>query len=247
MKRTTKAIAAIMLMFATMLATGCTEKENNRGDANDTTDTLCDCVLATGDWVDLGLPSGLLWATRNVGASSPTDYGSYYAWGETSPKSVYRWDNYRYGGYYELTKYCTDSAFGYNGFTDSLTTLQTGDDAATANYGGHTPTYAEWQELINNTTNRWVTINNVNGHCFTGSNGNSIFLPAAGHRYDVTLHDDCNLRDDCTRGCYWSSSLYLANPLGALICQFDSFPLIPGGIVANSRQQGLSVRAVRLP
>ena len=91
-----------------------------------------------GDWVDLGLPSGLLWATRNVGANSPEDYGNYFAWAETSPKSVYDWDTYIYtcGNWGDLTKYCDNSNYGCNGFTDNLTILQPGDDAATANYGG---------------------------------------------------------------------------------------------------------------
>ena len=247
MKRTPRVLAAIMLMFATVLATGCTEKENNQGEGNDTTDTLCDCILTTDDWVDLGLHSGLLWATRNVGASSPTDYGNYYAWGETEPKSVYNWSTYRYcvynesngvDGYHSMTKYCNDSSFGYNGFTDSLTTLQPGDDAATANYGGRTPTVEEWQELINNTTNRLVTINGLRGRCFTGSNGNSLFLPAAGYRWDSTFEWGG------TYGEYWSSSLHTGYPNHAWMCYFDSCDV---GNCEDCRYYGHSVRAVRQP
>ncbi|MDY6289375.1 MAG: hypothetical protein SPM02_07975 [Bacteroidales bacterium] len=107
-----------------------------------------------GDWVDLGLPSGLLRATRNVGATSPEDYGDYFAWGETTPKSVYDLDTYIYHGYDGYTKYCADHLFG---IVDDLGILEPGDDAATANYGGRTPTREEWEELINNTEAQWTT------------------------------------------------------------------------------------------
>ena len=119
-----------------------------------------------GDWVDLGLPSGLLRATRNVGATSPEDYGDYFAWGETTPKSVYDLDTYIYFGYgymyygddyyryHGYTKYCADHLFG---IVDDLGILEPGDDAATANYGGRTPTREEWEELINNTEAQWTT------------------------------------------------------------------------------------------
>ena len=86
-------------------------------------------------YIDLGLPSGALWATCNVGADNPEDYGDYFAWGETQPKDSYSWDNYLYGsGYNQLTKYCYDSYYGYNGFADTLTVLLPEDDAVTANW-----------------------------------------------------------------------------------------------------------------
>ena len=196
-----------------------------------------DTIHSTGDWVDLGLPSGLLWATRNVGATSPEDYGDYFAWGETTPKSVYNRTTYIYfnGRHYQLTKYCNNSDFGYNGFIDNLTILQPGDDAATANYGGRTPTKEEWQELMNNTTATWTTQNGVNGRLFTGTNGNSLFLPAAGFRYSSLDFDGCN-------GLYWSSSLITGNPYCAWDYDFDSSYQSMGG---SNRGEGLSVRAVR--
>ena len=182
------------------------------------------------DWVDLGLPSGLLWATRNVGASSPTDYGNYYAWGETSPKSVYNWDTYRY---YNSS---TGSSSKYTG-SDGLTILQPGDDAATANYGGRTPTKEEWQELTNNTTSQWITINGVNGRCFTGSNGNSLFLPAAGARWGSSLYRAGS------KGYYWSSSLVTDDPRYAWYFRFgsDDQRVYDG----DDRSSGFTVRAVR--
>ncbi len=187
------------------------------------------------DWVDLDLPSGLLWATRNVGATSPEDYGDYFAWGETQTKEFYTWSNYRYsnGDYDQITKYCNNSAYGYNGFTDGLTTLQPGDDAATANYGGRTPTQAEWKELIDNTTSQWTTINGVNGRCLTGSNGNSLFLPAAGRA----------LRSDGSDGYYWSSSLCTELPRYAR--RFSFISDIQRVNSNGDRSDGYTVRAVR--
>ena len=80
------------------------------------------------EYVDLGLPSGTLWATYNVGADTPEEYGDYFAWGETQPKSNYDWSTYQYcnGSDHTLTKYCNDSSYGYNGFTDTLITLPCG-------------------------------------------------------------------------------------------------------------------------
>ena len=192
------------------------------------------------NWVDLGLPSGLLWATRNVGASSPEDYGNFFAWGETTTKSVYNWNTYIYcycnGGYIQLTKYCNESNYGYNGFTDNLTILQPADDAATANYGGRTPTIEEWSELKANTTVSWTTQNGVNGILLTGSNGNCLFLPAAGGRSDSPL------TYAGIEGGYWSSSLFKFDPDCALIFDFSSDRQ---NMYDTYRYYGFSVRAVR--
>ena len=193
----------------------------------------------TGDWVDLGLPSGLLWATRNVGANSPEDYGDYFAWAETSPKSVYNWATYQYtcGGLYDMTKYCNNSNYGCNGYTDNLTILQPGDDAATANWGNgaRMPTKQEWEELENYCSSVWTTQNGVNGRLFTGPNGNSLFLPAAGYRWDGEL-DDAG-----SDGNYWSSSLY-GIPYDARYFHFRSSNTYVG---IYNRSSGRSVRAVR--
>ena len=191
-------------------------------------------------YVDLGLPSGLLWATCNVGADNPEDYGDYFAWGETQPKDTYNWNTYQYcnGSYNTLTKYCNNSSYGYNGFTDNLTTLLPEDDAATANWGSdwRMPTEGEWQELYDNTTVTWTTQNGVNGRLFTASNGNSLFLPAAGSRYDSSLNDAG------TYGYYWSSSLDTGNPSSAWYFYFDSGGYYVG---SNLRYYGQSVRGVR--
>lgn len=190
-------------------------------------------------WVDLGLPSGLLWADRNVGASTPEDYGNYYAWGETAPKNVYDWSTYAYGNHYdELTKYCHMASYGLNGFTDNLTVLQASDDAATANLGGgaRTPTEDEWGELLGHTTSTWITRNGVNGRLLTGSNGKSLFLPAAGSRNGSNLHHAGEY------GGYWSSTLDTdEDPDFAWHLDFDSYYQV---LYSYYRYYGFSVRAV---
>ena len=192
-------------------------------------------------YVDLGLPSGLLWATCNVGATNPEDYGNYYAWGETTTKSEYNWSTYQYcnGSGSTLTKYCTNADYGYNGYVDNQTTLLPEDDAATANWGDgwRMPTKEEWQELYRNTTVTWTTQNGVNGRLFTAANGNSLFLPAAGCRPSSSLY---NAGSD---GLYWSSSLYTDDPYRAWLFLLYSFNYY---IYDLARLYGLSVRPVRV-
>ena len=208
------------------------------------TTTVCfrGTALHEDDYVDLGLPSGLLWATFNVGADSPEDYGDYFAWGETTPKDTYDWSTYQYcmGSSSTQTKYCNDVGYGYNGFTDDLTTLLPEDDAATANWGPdwRMPTKAEWQELLDNTTVTWTTQNGVSGRLFTAANGNSLFLPAAGFRLYSNLFNAGSL------GYYWSSSLYTDDPNGAWGLNFGSGNY---GMSYYSRFDGQSVRPVRSP
>lgn len=150
--------------------------------------------------IDLGL--GVKFACCNVGADSPTGYGNYYAWGETSTKSQYDWSTYKWcnGSQNSMTKYCTSSSYGT---VDYKSTLELSDDAARANWGGswRMPTYTELNKLNTDCTWTWTAVNNINGYRVTGSNGNSIFLPAAGYRYDSSLYVVGS------GGCYWSSSL----------------------------------------
>ena len=202
--------------------------------------------LSTGEtnghiWVDLGLPSGTKWATCNVGASTPTGYGDYFAWGETSTKENYGWSSYRYcnGDDYNalLSKYCNNAEYGNNGFTDNLTTLEASDDAATANWGSgwRMPTNIEMNELNTNCTVTWTTQNGVNGCLFTGPNGNSIFLPAAGDRHRSDLYNAGSY------GNYWSSSLYSSYTYHAWYLYFGSGNC---NMYDYGRYNGLSVRAV---
>ena len=181
-------------------------------------------------YVDLGLPSGLLWATCNVGADTPEAYGDYFAWGETQPKDTYDWDTYLHFNGSDLTKYTG---------SDGLTTLEPSDDAATANWGEgwRMPTKGEFEELYNNTTVTWTQQDGVNGRLFTATNGNSLFLPAAGYR------DDSSLYLAGHSGYYWSSSLSTDNPGDAWYFYFYS-----GGYGMSSvitRNDGFTVRPVR--
>ena len=200
------------------------------------------------DWVDLGLPSGVLWAKCNLGANAPEEYGNYYAWGEISPKEVYNWNTYRYGtadgegNLLTLTKYNTHSDYGT---PDSLTILRATDDAATMAFGigsgARTPTKEEWQELIGYSTVEWTTMNGVNGLKFTSiTNGNTLFFPAAGMRYGSEL----NGVDGCGFGFYWSSSLDTNSPSDAWAFCFDANN--PVHVGKSNRRYGFTVRAVRL-
>ena len=133
------------------------------------------------EYVDLGL--SVKWATCNVGAVSPEDYGDYFAWGETEPKDFYAWSTYKWcnGSYDTLTKYCTDSKYGT---VDNKTVLDLEDDAAHVNWGGdwRMPTKAEQDELYNNCTWEWTTQNGVNGYKVTSKiNGN----------YNVIITNNC--------------------------------------------------------
>ncbi|MBQ6167471.1 MAG: hypothetical protein IJK41_08625 [Muribaculaceae bacterium] len=194
------------------------------------------------EWVDLGLPSGTLWATCNLGANSPEEYGDYFAWGETEPKDVYNWSTYKWcnGSYKTLTKYCTNSSYGYNGFVDNKTELDPKDDAAYVNWGENwrMPTYDQLEELRTECTWTWTTQNGVNGRLVIGPNGNSFFLPAAGYRYDSSLDD---VGSD---GGYWSRTLDSRRPYYAYYLYFDSRNVVWDDLY---RYYGHAVRAVRVP
>ena len=169
------------------------------------------------EYVDLGLPSGLKWATMNIGANAPEEYGDYFAWGETTPKDTYSWSTYTLckGSVTQITKYCTDSDFGT---VDNKTVLDLKDDAARANWGGtwRMPTVSEWTELLDKCTWEWTSLNGVKGRKVTGPNGNSIFLPAAGRR------EDSSLKNAGSYGHYWSSSLYWSECYEAYGVYFES-------------------------
>ena len=143
------------------------------------------------EYVDLGLPSGVMWATYNVGASSPEGYGDYYAWGETTTKSDYSKSNYRY--------------YNGNDYIDIGSNISgTRYDVARAQWGGswRLPTKAEFEELKDRCTWTWTSYKGVRGYKVTGPNGNSIFLPAAGKRKGTELNDRGS------DGYYWSGSLW---------------------------------------
>ena len=165
--------------------------------------------------VDLGL--SVKWATFNVGATRPEEYGGYYAWGETEEKDDYAWSTYKWcsGSWYTMTKYCANSSYGT---VDNKTVLDPEDDVAHVKWGGNwrMPTFEEQEELCNNCTWTWTTQNGVNGYKVTGPNGNSIFLPAAGY---------CGGTGVGGRGSggeYWSSSFYSNSSCSAYYLSFIS-------------------------
>lgn len=198
--------------------------------------TLGDYVEIPECALDLGLPSGTLWADRNVGADSPEAYGDYFAWGETSPKKNYSFSTYKWslGSYDDFTKYCTNS---YYGTIDNNNVLDSSDDASTVNIGHEwrMPTYDELSELYSECTWVWTTQNATNGYKVTGPNCNSIFLPAAGY------YDGTRLYNADSFGFYWSASLGESYPDIALSLLIYS----DGHDIRNSfRCMGYTVRAV---
>ena len=187
------------------------------------------------EYVDLGL--SVKWATSNVGANKPEDYGDYFAWGETKPKSTYNWSTYKWcrGSNDTQTKYNTKGSYGT---VDNKKTLELSDDAARANWGGawRMPTDAEFAELREQCTWTWTTQNGVKGYKVTSkSNGNSIFLPAAGYR------NGSSLSSAGSYGYYWSSSLSTDYPNNAWSVYFNSSNVRRNYI---SRYYGFSVRPV---
>ena len=208
------------------------------------------------EYVDLGLPSGLKWATCNVGASKPEEYGDYFAWGETVPyyssqdpltwkegKSAgYDWPSYKWckGSYKTLTKYCNNSEYGNDGFTDSKTTLVAEDDAASYQWGGiwRMPTNDDFEELLatkDNTTDYTWTWCDGGWQIVRNSTGATLFLPAAGYRYLTILYDVGS------HGGYWSSSLNTGGPYDAWDIYFSSGNV---NTYDNARYIGFSVRPV---
>ena len=190
------------------------------------------------EWVDLGLPSGTLWATMNIGANRPEEYGDYFAWGETEPKQTYNWATYKWcdGTADTFTKYCDN---GYYGTVDNKMELDTEDDAAYMNWGPEwrMPTLDKIGELCDNCSIQSTTRNGVNGWLFTGSNGNTLFLPATGYRWDSSLITEGS------RGYFWSISLLSAIPDNAI-----AIGIFSDGVdmySSNYRSVGMTVRAVR--
>ena len=193
-------------------------------------------VTVRHEFVDLGLPSGLKWATMNVGATKPEEYGDYFAWGETEPKADYSWATYKFelgtDSKGPFSKYVSNSSYGT---VDNKTVLDPEDDAAHVNWGGswRMPTDAEWTELRENCSWTWTSNykgTGVKGRWVTGPNRNSIFLPAA----SVSLFTGSN-------GRYWSSSIDTGYPYYPRGVFFDSNDVYRNG---DARYLGRSVRPV---
>ena len=197
------------------------------------------------DYVDLGLTSGTLWATMNVGATSETDYGSYFQWGDTVDKrnDVCNWANYKYGDGSSFSKYNT--GFKNTGGTiDNKTTLDLEDDAARVNMGGDwkMPSLALMEELAEETNSEWVTGykgTNINGRKFTSKTDPSkyIFIPASGFRSGSSFSNQGSI------GQVWITLLEISSIRLAHCLNFDSNSITATGWTAT-RCYGLTVRGV---
>ena len=243
MNKTLKVMAALMLMI--VLTVSCKKPKEPNNNENETP--------ATPQYVDLGLSSGTLWATFNVGANAPEGAGYCYAWGETENKQTYTWSNYKYckGAKNKLTKYCYEKDYGNEDFTDNISTLVASDDPATAKWGEDwcTPTYAQWKELMNECELNMTYRNSVWGLELTGPNQNKMFLPAAGFR-----DEEENAQASGSEGYYWSNNLSIVSvdpelphfavySYEALYSHFATFQ--PFVMLDGERCLGMPVRPVR--
>ena len=195
------------------------------------------------EYVDLGLPSGTLWATCNVGAYAPEETGNFYAWGEITAKTVYEWSNYKWcnGSETTMTKYCCNSSYGT---VDNKAELELADDAAYVNWGTEwcMPTNQQWVELADECTWTWKAQNGVNGYEVVSKiNGKSIFLPATGWRSGSKLVD---ANSTTFRGCYWSNILIKETCYYASFLSIYSNKIEPD--VISKRFCGHTIRPVRL-
>ncbi len=237
-------MVAVVLLCVVVSSCSDDDKDDNNPQSGDKSKTVTVKGGATVNFVDLGLPSGTLWADRNIGATSPEDYGAYFAWGEISPKENYKWSTYLDG---RMSSYsdCGTDKDAMKGITDIAGNVTY--DAATANWGtGYKmPTKAQWEELKNSSYTTWTWCDGVDtkynnttvvGYKVTSkTNGNSIFLPAAGLRYGMSTYGTGSFCD------YWSSSLTESYPEQAWLMDFDSSG---HDVDYGYRDYGQSVRAV---
>ena len=235
MKKHFKMLMTAMMLFVALMMVGCQPEDdpqngggdNNGGDNGGNNHT--EGIINGHAYVDLGLPSGTLWATCNVGAARPEEYGEYYAWGETKTKDTYHDFNYHFGSSYvyhmldhddlsTMVKYCDDPNYGWLGFTDSLTILEPVDDVASALWGGgwRIPSPEEFRELFTNCNWTVTTQQGVRGLKVTASNGNSVFFPAAGFmqfQFVFSLEDG--------KGFYWMNETFWNDCREAWSLYFD--------------------------
>lgn len=219
--------------YAEAIGSGSGNGVNDDENTNEEDDTSTDVMVC--EAVDLGL--SVKWATCNVGASSPEEYGDYYAWGETDEKGYYDWNTYKYcgGTGRTLTKYCTDVTYGT---IDNNIVLEFDDDVAQVKWGDgwRMPTSREVNELMTNCTWTWTALNGVSGYAVTSKvNGNSIFLPAVGYRW-LEVVDSSG-----SNGRYWSTSLHEDGSSNACYLYFDSGDRYMSDFYRNC---GFSVRPV---
>lgn len=218
---------SLLIVAMTIVFASCEKEsgsENNKPEDGNENPEVVGNTINGHEYVDLGLPSGLKWATCNIGATNPEDFGNYYAWGETSTKNEYLENNCSTVGV-DLSEISGDAQY----------------DAARAKWGStwRLPTAEEFEELTNMCTWTWVTQNNVNGMKVTGQNGKSIFIPATGYRSGSSLNYVGEY------GYFWSSTTYTNNNN---IDKYNAYYLgfLSGGhsVSWGNRSYGYTIRPV---
>lgn len=192
-------------------------------------------------YVDLGL--SVKWATCNIGADKPEEHGEYFSWGETENKRINNWETYTFteGDKNEISKYCSNSQYGWHELADSLSALEPDDDVAHKKWGGNwrIPTKAEMKELLDNCTWTWTTRNDINGYLVTGKKpgytDRSIFIPVTG------AYDNGKLFGSKDHGHYWSRDCGTVYPADAYTLELSVREASVGMI---SRCQSIAVRPV---
>ena len=199
------------------------------------------------DFVDLGLPSGALWAACNIGASSQEQLGSLFAWGEVTPKTAANatLENYRYWSGSSNAQYSWLEYYSKYTTDDMKLILEPGDDAAKVVMGGdwRMATSYDYQELVANTAITSTSVNGVDGALFTATNGNTLFIPYNNSDNSGTsswLADLNNLKDWESMGCPYS--IYLRSD--DLPTSYDQNPWVGGNM---NREYVYPVRAVIAP
>ena len=239
----TLAICAMAVLFASCEKNEPSLDKDNPSGGSETMEDSISNTMNDHEYVDLGL--SVKWATCNVGATKPEEYGDYFAWGEVEPKDYYDWSNYKWckGTYLTKTKYCTNPSSAYDSIVDNKTTLELVDDAAHVNWGGkwRMPNNTELTELRELCTWTKSSQNGVEGYKVTsnksGYTDKSIFLPMAGlYRSGSSFSSAGN------GGYYWSRSLDTQITSDAWgICFYLDTPIYK---VSVDRPSGLSVRPV---
>ncbi len=207
-------------------------------------------TVTSGEYVDLGLPSGTLWATKNIGANKPEEYGDYFAWGETKPKKEYTWETYKWckgSGHPlpsdSLSKYNPSIAWG----KDKKLELDLEDDAAYVNWGSEwrIPSEEQIRELVDYCSWKRVTYRAVKGYKVTGRNGNSLFFPDTFYRSGNTIRNQQMTSE------YWSRTILYrftssggwGNPTMAKALTFDNDYV---NCSSEYRSHGFQIRPVRI-
>lgn len=192
-------------------------------------------------YVDLGL--SVKWATCNIGADKPEDHGDYFSWGETENKRINNWETYRFteGDKNQISKYCSNSQYGWHELADSLSALEPDDDVAHKKWGGswRIPTKAQMKELLDNCTWTWTTRNEINGYLVTGKKpgytNRSIFIPVTG------TYDDGKIFNPHKQGSYWSRDCGTVYPPYAYTLELSARE---ASIGMKSRCESIAVRPV---